>query len=95
MAKAIINGVVIAESNNTKRVEGNHYFPQEDVKMEYFTETDLHTVCPWKGTATYYTVSVNGESQQNAAWTYPETKSAASQIKGHVAFYKNKVTIEE
>ncbi|MEM8857699.1 MAG: DUF427 domain-containing protein [Chloroflexota bacterium] len=86
--KAIYNGVVLAESNNTVIVEGNHYFPAESVKKEYFSDSSRNTVCPWKGTASYYNISDgNGSSSDNAAWYYPEPKSAASNIKDHVAFY--------
>ncbi len=94
MARAIYNGVVIAETARTERVEGNHYFPPESVKMEYFKPTDLHTSCPWKGEASYYSIEVNGKTQPNAAWYYPIPKNAASNIKDHVAFYPV-VTIEE
>jgi uncharacterized protein (DUF427 family) len=88
MVKAKWNGVVLAESDKTVMVEGNHYFPMEDVNTEYFAPTDYHTVCPWKGEASYYTLNVNGESNENAAWTYPETKQAANHIKGYVAFWR-------
>jgi len=94
MPRAIMNGVVIAESDATRMVEGNHYFPPESVKTEYLSGTDRHTTCPWKGQASYYTISVDGETAENAAWTYPEPKSGAAEIKDHVAFYKTKVTIE-
>lgn len=87
MAKAILNGVVIAESDNTETVEGNHYFPPDSVKMEYFTPTDTKTVCHWKGVATYYTVTVAGVENKDTAWTYPETKEAATNIKDYVAFW--------
>ena len=85
--KAIFNGVVIAESPTTVIVEGNHYFPPDAVKMEHFTESTRHTVCPWKGTASYYNVVANGETSENAAWYYPDTSERAAHIKGHVAFY--------
>ncbi|PJF22534.1 MAG: hypothetical protein CUN56_05490 [Phototrophicales bacterium] len=94
MPKAIWNGVVIAESDHTEIVEGNHYFPPESIKKEYFFETDKHTTCPWKGIASYYTLKVNGEENPNAAWFYPDPKPAAESIKNHVAFYGS-VTIEE
>lgn len=93
MPKAIWNGVVLAESDKTEIVEGNHYFPPESVNMEYFTPTESHTVCPWKGTASYYTVEANGERKKDLAWTYPEPKDAAKKIKDHIAFY-GAVTIE-
>ncbi len=86
--KAIWNGEVIAESDDTIVVEGNHYFPPGSIKKEYFTESDTHTVCPWKGTASYFTVKVNGEDNMDAAWYYPETSELANKIKGYVAFWK-------
>jgi len=94
MPRIIMNGTVIAESDNTKMVEGNHYFPPESVKTEYFSETAHNTTCPWKGKASYYTITVDGETAENAAWYYPQPKDAAAQIKGHIAFYKGQVTIE-
>lgn len=93
MPKAILNGVVLAESAHTEMVEGNHYFPPESVNMTYFTPTDHHTTCPWKGLASYYTIEANGETKQNAAWTYAEPKDAAQNIKNHIAFYKGRVEI--
>jgi uncharacterized protein (DUF427 family) len=94
MAKASVNGVVIAESDTFEVVEGNIYFPPDAIKSEYFSTTTLHTTCPWKGIASYYTVQVEGIKLENAAWYYPEPKSAASQIRNHVAFYTNKVKVE-
>ena len=88
MAKAIWNGVVLAESDNTEVVEGNQYFPADSVKREYFKDTDTHTTCPWKGLASYYTIEVNGKENKDAAWYYPAPKDAAKQIKDHVAFWK-------
>ncbi len=88
MAKAMWNGVVLAESDNTEVVEGNQYFPADSVKREYFKETDTHTTCPWKGLASYYTIEVNGKENKDAAWYYPAPKDAAKQIKDHVAFWK-------
>ncbi len=88
MAKAIWNGVVLAESDNTEVVEGNQYFPPDSVKREYFKETSTHTTCPWKGLASYYSIEVNGKENKDAAWYYPEPKDAAKQIKDHVAFWK-------
>jgi uncharacterized protein (DUF427 family) len=87
MTKAIWNGVVIAESDHTEMVEGNHYFPPETVNRQYFRESDRHTVCPWKGVASYYDIIVGDEAIRNAAWYYPEPKPAADNIKDHVAFY--------
>ncbi len=86
--KAIWKDTVLAESDDTVVVENNHYFPASSLKEEHFTSSDTHTVCPWKGTASYYTVKVNGEENKDAAWYYPEPKPAAGQIKDRVAFWK-------
>lgn len=88
MKKATWNGKVLAESENTVVVEGNHYFPPEAINKEYFKESDTHTVCPWKGTASYYSIEVDGKVNPDAAWYYPETKELAKGIKGYVAFWK-------
>ena len=88
MAKAIWNGVVLAESNQTEMVEGNHYFPPNSINREYFKASSHQTTCPWKGIASYYTIQVNGKKNENAAWTYPTPKDAASNIKDHVAFWR-------
>ncbi len=88
MAKAIWNGQVLAQSEETVMVEGNHYFPHEAVNWEFFKENETHTVCPWKGTASYYDVVVDGEVNRNAAWYYPEPSNAARQIKDRVAFWR-------
>jgi uncharacterized protein (DUF427 family) len=88
MAKASWNGTVLAESDRTVIVEGNHYFPRDSVHEAFFRPSDTHTVCPWKGTASYHNVEVNGESNADAAWYYPDPKPAAAQIKNHVAFWK-------
>ncbi|NWF81090.1 MAG: DUF427 domain-containing protein [Chloroflexi bacterium] len=88
MARAIWNGVVIAESDATVMVEGNHYFPPTAVKREYLRDSATHTVCPWKGTASYYDVVVAGDVNKDAAWYYPEPKEAAQQIAGHIAFWR-------
>lgn len=86
--KAVWNGTVLAESDNTIMVEGNHYFPADSVNREFVTESTHHTSCPWKGSASYYDVVVGNKENKNAAWFYPEPKSAAQQIKGYVAFWK-------
>lgn len=86
--KAIWNGMTIAESNETIIVEGNHYFPASAIKPEFFQPSETHTVCGWKGTASYYNVVVNGQVNKDAAWFYPETKEAAKNIAGYVAFWK-------
>ena len=88
MKKATWNGKIIAESDQTIVIEGNHYFPPESVRQEYLKEAEYHTTCPWKGKASYYNVVVDGEVNQNAAWYYPEPKEAASEIKGYLAFWK-------
>jgi uncharacterized protein (DUF427 family) len=86
--KASWNNVVIAESDVTEVVEGNHYFPISALNMNYFKKSDTTTVCSWKGTANYYTVEVNGKSNPDAAWYYADPKSAAKNIAGYVAFWK-------
>ncbi|MDI9599350.1 MAG: DUF427 domain-containing protein [Acidobacteriota bacterium] len=82
------NGVTLAESDDTVVVEGNHYFPAASVRMEYLRPTDLHTECPWKGTASYYDIVVGGETNEGAAWYYPEPREAAREIAGRVAFWR-------
>ncbi len=94
MAKAIWKDEVIAESQNTIMVEGNHYFPPQDVRKEYLVESDYRSTCPWKGEAFYYDILINGNKNENAAWYYPQPKEKALQIKDHVAFWKG-VKIEE
>lgn len=86
--RAIWRGVVLADSQDTVVVEGNHYFPAGTLTRQYFLPSDTHTVCPWKGLASYYSVQVGDEINVDAAWYYPEPKSAAAQIKGRVAFWK-------
>ena len=88
MVKATWNGVVVAESEEFEMVEGNYYFPPTSIKSEYFQATDTHTVCPWKGEASYYTLTVNGEQNKDAAWYYPNTKPKAENIKGYIAFWR-------
>jgi uncharacterized protein (DUF427 family) len=86
--KATWNGVVLAESDQTVVVEGNHYFPPDSLHGEYFRDSEARTLCPWKGTASYKTVEVSGEANPDAAWYYPEPKEAAAEIKDHYAFWK-------
>jgi len=86
--KASWNGEVIAESEDTVVVEGNHYFPAASLRKEYFEPSETTSVCPWKGTARYYTVVVAGEKNRDAAWYYPEPKEAAAEIKDRVAFWR-------
>lgn len=91
--KAIWNGEVIAESGDTIVVEGNHYFPAASLKAEYVSENPMTTVCPWKGTASYYDLVVNGERNPGAAWYYPDPKPKAARVKDRVAFWKG-VTVK-
>lgn len=86
--KAIWNDTVLAESDDTVVVEGNHYFPVASLREEYFRESDHHSVCPWKGTASYYDVVVGDAVNAQAAWYYPQPKEAAAQIAGGVAFWR-------
>ena len=91
--KAVWNGVVIAESDDTVVVEGNHYFPAESLKKEHTTFSNHRTGCPWKGQAHYLSLFVNGEMNQDAVWFYPDPTPAAAEIKGRYAFWKGvKVT---
>ncbi|MES2767204.1 MAG: DUF427 domain-containing protein [Bacteroidota bacterium] len=92
--KAIWNGKIIAESDNTVVVENNHYFPEDSVKKEFLKPSSTNTVCPWKGTASYYTVEINGVANKDAAWYYPTPKDAAKEIEGRIAFWRG-VQIEE
>ena len=92
--KAIWNGEVIAESNDTIEVEKNQYFPPDSIYKSYFTKTETTSYCPWKGEAHYYNVKVNGEVNEDAAWYYPSPKKEAEEIKDYVAFWRG-VKIEE
>ena len=87
MPKAIWNGHVVAESDETVVVEGNHYFPLESLRSEFFSDSPSTSRCPWKGTANYFDVTVDGETNKSAAWTYRDPKPAAADIKDHVAFW--------
>lgn len=86
--KAIWNGVVLADSGQTIAIEGNHYFPADSIRREYFKPSTTQTVCGWKGTASYYTIEAGGKQNPDAAWYYPEPKDAARSIAGYVAFWK-------
>ncbi|MEW5926453.1 MAG: DUF427 domain-containing protein [Gemmatimonadota bacterium] len=88
MARATWNGAVLAESDRFEEVEGNVYFPPDAIRREYFQESPTQTVCPWRGTASYYSVTVDGQTNADAAWYYPEPRDAAANIRGHVAFWK-------
>ena len=86
--KAIWKDKVIAESDDTVMVEGNHYFPQDSVNMEYLSSTDTTSTCPWKGEASYYSIKVGSEVNEDAGWTYKEPKEKAQNIRGYIAFWK-------
>jgi uncharacterized protein (DUF427 family) len=92
--KAIWNGAAIAQSDDTVVVEGNHYFPATSVNKDHLQSSDTHTICPWKGEASYYNVVVNGQTNKDAAWYYPEPKEAAAQIKDRIAFWRG-VKVED
>lgn len=94
MPRAIWNGKVIAESDRFELVEGNVYFPPNAIHAEYFRPSATHTVCPWKGTASYYTLMVDGKENADAAWFYPDPKPAAANIRDHVAFWRG-VNVEK
>ena len=86
--KAIWNNTVIAESDQTRIVENNHYFPEDSVHKEFLKPSDTHTICPWKGKASYYTIEAGGKTNTDAAWFYPEPKEAAKEIKNYIAFWQ-------
>ncbi len=86
--KAIWQGAVLAESEDTIVVEGNHYFPADSIDGSYFRPSQTHTVCPWKGQASYYDLVVEGDTNKDAAWSYPEPKEAADQIRCYFAFWR-------
>jgi uncharacterized protein (DUF427 family) len=88
MPRAVWNGEVIAESDDTVVVEGNHYFPRESLRTDYLADSDTNSVCGWKGIASYYDVVVDGERLADGAWYYPDPSDAASSIKGRVAFWR-------
>jgi uncharacterized protein (DUF427 family) len=88
MARAVWNGAVLAESDRCEVVEGNHYFPPDAVRRDMLRDSATHTVCGWKGTASYYDVVVDGQVNKDAAWYYPQTKPAAASIEGYIAFWR-------
>lgn len=88
MPKAIWNGSVLAESDKCVLVEGNQYFPPDAINKQYFKDSNTHTTCPWKGTASYYSIEVDGQVNKDAAWYYPSAKDAAKNIEGYIAFWK-------
>lgn len=85
--KALWKNQILAESNQTIVIENNHYFPLSSINNQYFSNSDTTTICPWKGTASYYSIIINGEENTDAAWYYPEPKDAAKEIKNYVAFW--------
>lgn len=93
--KAVWNGKVIAESNETINVEGNYYFPEESVKMEYLHKSDTTTVCHWKGVASYYSLEIDGERNTDAAWYYADPKPLADGIRNRIAFWKGVKVIDD
>jgi uncharacterized protein (DUF427 family) len=86
--KVMWKNLILAESNDTVVVEGNHYFPPDSIKKQYFKKSETHTTCPWKGLASYYHLDVDGEINKDAAWYYPDPKDAAKNIKNYIAFWK-------
>ncbi|UCE02716.1 MAG: DUF427 domain-containing protein [Candidatus Latescibacterota bacterium] len=94
MPKAMWNGAVLAESHETRVVEGNHYFPPDSVNKTHFKRSESQTTCPWKGQASYYSIEVDGKVKEDAAWYYPDPKEAAIEIKDHVAFWKGVEVVE-
>jgi uncharacterized protein (DUF427 family) len=86
--KAMWRNVILAESNDTVVVEGNHYFPPDSINKQHFKKSETHTTCPWKGLASYYHIDVDGEINKDAAWYYPDPKDAAKNIKNYIAFWK-------
>jgi uncharacterized protein (DUF427 family) len=88
MPKATWNGAILADSNQCEVVEGNQYFPPDSINKEYFQDSSTQTTCGWKGVANYYNIVVDGQVNKDAAWYYPEPKSAAQNIEGHVAFWR-------
>ena len=92
--KAIWNNKTLAESNNTIIIEGNHYFPADSIKTGYFKDSNTQSICPWKGTANYYSLEVDGKRNDDAAWYYPEASAEAKSIEGHIAFWKGVQIVE-
>ncbi len=88
MARATWNGAVLAESDDCQIVEGNHYFPPQSIRQRHFKPSDTRSTCPWKGEARYYSIEVDGRTNKDSAWYYPQTLSTAKNIEGYVAFWK-------
>lgn len=93
--KAIWNGKIIAESDKTIAVENNHYFPANSITQEFFENSNHHTTCNWKGEASYYNIIVDGKTNTDSAWYYPDPKSAAKNIKNYIAFWKGVEIIKQ
>jgi len=93
--KAIWNNQVIAQSNDTVVVEGNHYFPADSIDSQYFKSSSNHTTCPYKGVASYYSLEVAGQENKDAAWYYPTTKRGFEKITGYVAFWRGVEVVED
>jgi len=92
--KTIWNNKILAESADTIIIEGNHYFPASSIKKEFFKNSGTQSICPWKGTASYYSIEVDGETNEDAAWYYPDASAEAKNIEGHIAFWKGVQIIE-
>ena len=86
--KAIWNNAIVAASDHTIVIEGNHYFPPDSMDKEYFQQSNTHTICPWKGQASYFNIVVDGQVNKDAAWYYPDPEAAAAEIKNYVAFWR-------
>lgn len=93
--RAVWNGVVLAESSETVRVEGNHYFPRDSVRLDHLVASSSHTLCPWKGLASYYSVIANGQRNENAAWYYPHPSPLARRVKDCIAFWNGVEVVED
>ncbi|MEV4479126.1 DUF427 domain-containing protein [Micromonospora coxensis] len=94
MPKAVWNDLVVAESDDTVMVEGNHYFPRSALRTDLIQESDTHTVCPWKGTASYYTLTHAGRTSADAVWYYPDPKPEAEMVRDRVAFWKDVTVVD-
>ena len=92
--KAVWQGTVVAESDDTVVVEGNHYFPRDSLSSDYFVASDHESYCPWKGTASYYSLQVEGNTNENAAWYYADPKPDASMVADRVAFWRGVEVVE-
>ncbi|WP_192823590.1 DUF427 domain-containing protein [Rufibacter sp. LB8] len=86
--RAIWKNTILAESDSTVELEGNHYFPADTLNWDYFKPSDRHSTCPWKGEANYYNIQIGNFENKDAAWTYPQAKEKAKPIEGYVAFWK-------